>query len=186
MSCLDPRLMAKNQDDCKAKMKRILHDLVQANRIHEDDCYDIQRQYGHFLDEVLPAEASSFCDFKPTEARVDRLLYETMSSNSEFSQLWNVIRLLLLLPHGQASVERGFSFNRQIEVKNRSEDSYVAQRIVCDHIENVGGLLNVDINSEMLHAACGARARYQAFLDNKKKEKAAEVKTEKRKVVEAE
>lgn len=109
-----------------------------------------------------------------------------MASNSEFSQLWNVVRLLLLLSHGQASVERGFSVNRQIEVENRSEDSYVAQRIVCDHIEDVGGLLKVDISSEMLRATSGARTRYQAFLDNKKKVIAAEVKTEKRKLVEAE
>lgn len=186
MSCLDPRLMAKKQDDCKVKMKRILHDLVEAKRICEDDCDDIQRLYEHFLDEVVPDEASSFCDFNPTAERVDRLLYQTMASKPEFSQLWIVVRLLLILSHGQASVERGFSVNRQIEVENRSEDSYVAQRIVCDHIEHVGGLLHVDINSEILRAAGAARMRYQAFLDDKKKMKAAEAKTEKRKLVEAE
>jgi len=123
MSCLDPRLMAKNQDDCKAKMKRILHDLVQAKRIREDDCDDIQRQYGHFLDEVVPGEASSFFDFKPTEERVDRLLYQTMASKPEFFQLWNVVRLLLLLSHGQTSVERGISVNRQIEVEIEVESA---------------------------------------------------------------
>jgi len=38
----------------------------------------------------------------------------------------------------------------------------------------------------MLRAAGAARIRYQAFLDDKKKVKAAEAKTEKRKLVEAE
>jgi len=32
-----------------------------------------------------------------------------------YSKLWNVVRMLLVLSHGQAAVERGFSMNKQAE-----------------------------------------------------------------------
>ena len=56
---------------------------------------------------------------------------------------------LLLLSHRQASVERGFSVNRQIEVENLHEESAVAQRLVCDYINNAGGIHKVDISKHM-------------------------------------
>ena len=72
--------------------------------------------------------------------------------------------MLLLLLHGQASVECGFSVNRQLDVANRQEGTYVAQRIICDHIHFICGLLNVAISKPLLAAASGARQRYQMDL----------------------
>ena len=34
-----------------------------------------------------------------------------------FPELWDVMRMLLVLSHGQASVERGFSINRYVLVE---------------------------------------------------------------------
>jgi len=33
-----------------------------------------------------------------------------------YSKLWNVVRMLLVLSHGQAAVERGFSINKQYTI----------------------------------------------------------------------
>jgi len=140
MICLDARRMASKQEDCKEKMKRILHTLVQAKRLPEDDCDAILQQYGIYLEEVAGGERSRFSDFKPTASRIDTLLYQTMACDANFTKLWKVVQQLLLLSHGQATVERGFSVNRQIEVENRKENSYIAHRIVCDHIEDIGGI----------------------------------------------
>jgi len=54
--CLDPRRMAGKQEDCKEKMKRVLHKLVQANRLPEDDCDVIRPQYGKYVEDVVAAE----------------------------------------------------------------------------------------------------------------------------------
>ena len=64
--------------------------------------------------------------------------------------------MLLLLSHGQASVERGFSVNRELEVVNLQKGTYVAQRLICDHIRSVGGLMNVVISKALLAAASGS------------------------------
>ena len=47
------------------------------------------------------------------------LLYECMDKNKTYyEKLWSVICNLILHSNGQASVERGFSLNRQIETEN--------------------------------------------------------------------
>ena len=43
----------------------------------------------------------------------------------EFVDLWRVVRQLLLLTHGQASIERGFSDNKQMKVDNLREQTFM-------------------------------------------------------------
>jgi len=40
---------------------------------------------------------------------------ETMVGKDMYSKLWNVVRMLHVLSHGQADVEIGFSINKQAE-----------------------------------------------------------------------
>ena len=41
---------------------------------------------------------------------------------------------------------RGFSVNKEVEVENLKEHTLVAQRIVCDHVNSVGGVLKVELS----------------------------------------
>jgi len=36
-----------------------------------------------------------------------------MAGKGMYNKLWNVVRMLLVLSHGQAAVERGISINKQ-------------------------------------------------------------------------
>lgn len=85
--------------------------------------------------------------------------------------LWTLVQKVLLLSHGQASVERGFSINKYIVVTNMRERTVVAQRVIVDHLHHVGGVGNVTMTKELLHSASCARQRYHAFLDDEKKKK---------------
>lgn len=49
------------------------------------------------------------------------------------------MRVLLLLSHGQASVERGFSTNREALADNLAQHTLVAKRQVKDYIGAMGG-----------------------------------------------
>ena len=53
---------------------------------------------------------------------------------------------MLILAHGQATVERGFPLNKELEVQNLSERSFVAKRIIFDHASAVGGTSNVVVD----------------------------------------
>jgi len=59
-----------------------------------------------------------------------------MSQNQSCKQLWAVVKQLLLLSHGQATVER----NKEIEVENMAGSTFAAKRMACDHIQYVGGI----------------------------------------------
>ena len=73
-----------------------------------------------------------FTSFNPSASRLDTLMLDTMSRNDTYSKLWKVVKMLLVLSHGQATVERGFSMNKQVETEHLYEESVVAKRAICD------------------------------------------------------
>jgi len=64
-----------------------------------------------------------------------------LGEKTEFTALWQVIKLTLILSHGNAAVESGFSINNDMLVENLLEDSLVGQRIVYDSVQKAGGVV---------------------------------------------
>ena len=70
------------------------------------------------------------------------------------------------------TVERGFSVNKEVESYNLKEDTFSARRIICDHVNAVGGIFNVDVaNRQLQLSAAGARQKYLAHLEDQRKQK---------------
>ena len=102
-------------------------------------------------------------NFDPVKSRVDILMHETMAGKDMYSKLWNVDRMLLVLSHHHATVQRGFSVSKQAE-------TFVAKRIICDQVRCVGGINQVDVACrELLLAASSARQKYNLYLEESKK-----------------
>ena len=72
-----------------------------------------------------------------------------LASKKSYEKLWAVLKSLLTLSHGQATVERGFFTNKQVSIDNLQETSFVAMRQIQDHIHTVKGSLNVNITKQM-------------------------------------
>ncbi|KAL3872919.1 hypothetical protein ACJMK2_036094 [Sinanodonta woodiana] len=83
-----------------------------------------------------------------------------------------------MLSHGQVTMERGFSVNKQVPGENLSRESLRAQRLISDTMRKAGGPLEIIIN-EMMTYACSARHKYHAYLDKKRAEEKDERKTKK-------
>ena len=66
--------------------------------------------------------------------RLDTFLWKFLSPSSSFGSLTNVVKMLLILSHGQAQVERGFSVNSKLLVENLHNTSLISQRIVNDYM----------------------------------------------------
>lgn len=96
--------------------------------------YVIIQQFSEVLS--LKVRNEEFQSFQSFKERLDVLGY---SINGAYPQLWSFIQKLFLLSHGQATVERGFSVNKEIEICHIQEDTVVAQRIVC-YVSLHGGL----------------------------------------------
>ena len=55
-----------------------------------------------------------------------------MQANTDFFNLWKVCRIIFVLSHSQADVERGFNINGELMIENMKE-LLISQRIVCDN-----------------------------------------------------
>lgn len=174
--------MASENEACVTKMKRILEVLVEAHRLKSAECDKVIYQSGQFLDYC--SVESDFEHFDPSKStsRVYKLFYEHMAGNKQPVQVWSVVKLLLLMSHGQATVGRGFSVNKEVAVENLKERSFIAQRIIRDHIESVGGLPNVQISKKkLLMSSAGAQQKYLSHLEEQRRMKVSQEKILKRK-----
>lgn len=123
-----------------------------------------------------------FLAFKPLEKRLDVFLHHCVSG--PYPQLWAFIQKLLHLSHGQATVERGFSINKEVEICNIQEDTLVGHRIVCDYVSLHGGVTKVPLTQELLASVSSARTRYRIHLETERQKKESEAQGLKRKAAE--
>ena len=127
----------------------------------------ISQQFESFL--FKEAKDVNFMTFSPQDqgSRVDVFLHQHISAG--YPELWSFCKKLLLLSHGQAEVDRGFSINKEVETCNISEDTIIAQRLVCDHVKLYGTVTRVPLTKELLNYCATARTRYRAYLDEERK-----------------
>ena len=102
-----------------------------------------------------------------------------MTSKQCYEKIWSVVKNVLTLSHGQATVERGFSTNEQISKENLQEHTFFRQ--VYDHIKSVAGAINVEITKKLILSVASARQKYMAYLDEQKRKKEKQVVSLKRK-----
>ena len=105
--------------------------------------------------------------FDISSDRVDQLYFSLI--NNERKNLYEVIKLCMLLSHGNARVEAGFSINEQFLEVNMKESSVVNQRIVYEGILNEGGILKVKVDSTMLKYVKQSANEYQLALEKNRK-----------------
>lgn len=100
-------------------LRAIFQVLAEKKRISYDDCDVINTQFVNFLDVVVASDKTVFKSFKPYEgeSHVESFLYQRLNGVDEYKDLWAVVKMILLLSHGQASVERGFSVNKEVTVQ---------------------------------------------------------------------
>ena len=168
LSCLNPVKMASNKKDCSEKLKKVLKLLVNAERVEEEECDTLLQQFVIFLDSIPVFGSERFANFQSAEDRMDTLFFECMA-NESYKSLFSVVKLILILSHGQATVERGFSVNKEVEVENLKEHTLVAERIVCDHVNSVGGVLKVELSKPLLLSVKMSRQRYEKYLDQERR-----------------
>ena len=107
----------RHEDGSLAHFKKVFTLLVNHNWVAEKDCDALIEEYNLFLDSIPEIGITKFKDFDSNASRLDTLFYVTMAGE-KFEKLFNIVKLVLLLSHGNSSVERGFSINKELEVEN--------------------------------------------------------------------
>lgn len=170
--CFDPRVMAGPISTSVKLFERLLHCLIDAKRVKDMEADNLKRQYQQFVCKMIHGSPQTLLKFKDydmiKDERIDSLLASLLNGKDEFHQLWQLVKCLLVLAHGQAGVERGFSVNSEMMRYNFKERSVVAMRTIYDHIKKCGGVLNVKIDQERRNSARNASSMYR--IEQKKRQ----------------
>lgn len=171
LSSLHPSIILNNSSVGLTRFKIILEILHNANRISEVVAEKAKNQFSSFCTAAKNCYNDQFKSLLSDESslELDSFYYGLLAKEKKWEDLWLVVKLCLIISHGNASVERGFSVNKTILVENLKEQSLVNQRIVYDGIKSLGGVENIQIDKRMMLAVRGARQRYRRDLEDKKK-----------------
>ena len=140
-----------------------------------------KQQYAEFI--MKKSVLEKLNEFDINHDRLHTFYMSLFSSlNLDMNALLDVVKITLILSHGQGRVESGFSINEQVLVENLQEDSIVAQRMVYEGILQEGGASKVDLNRIMLKYVKQARSKQMfALEENRKKQTEVEKRREERK-----
>lgn len=104
-----------------------------------------------------------------TNTRVDHFWRTLLVANHCSDLFCNFLKKVLILSHGNADIERGFSINKEAIVENQLNESLIAQRQVYGGVQEMGGVCNiVDIPKAMILKVRNSRSMYKEDLDKKK------------------
>lgn len=98
--CIDPRVMAGYPEKAQEKMKKVLIVLSQNKRILGKDCDEILLLYADFLLNIVKPNSFEFTSFNPKSDSLDNFL-QTYFSNNHYEKVWKIIKMVLILSHGQ-------------------------------------------------------------------------------------
>lgn len=179
ISCLDPEI-ALHSNIRDKRLKSTLQHLVQKRHLAGIEADAVQRQFMYISEtDVFNEELNNF---SREEGRLDDLWMQILTSyKGDKKELEKFVKKILILSHGNARLERGFSVNKECVVENQKEESLIAQRQIHDAVSVLGGVHNVVITKPMIHAVRSARTRYQEALDSKKEKVKAQESAEKEK-----
>ena len=187
VSCISPKALAGDKAGLVSKFDRVLSSLVAVNKLKSEECDGLKDEFSNFLSQKVGLHREKFLNFDyKSSARADSFFYEIIGTDPEYTKLWKVVKIVLILSHGQAEVERGFSTMKQQYKDNLHEESFTAQRVVLDHITHVGGSMNVEINKTVMKEVSQARMRYQMQLEANRRKEERDESSKKRKALEEE
>ena len=149
----------------------LLKQLIALNILTPQRCDKIMCQFTSFLDDDCKKLNEKFVEFDRNEHRLDDFYFKDVCVQ-KYDDLSYVIRIILTLRHGQASVERGFSQNVTVLETNMTPDTIIAKRIVRDHMISKNLKLHtISIDKPLIAAVKAASQKYSIYLEEKKNEK---------------
>ncbi|XP_071563117.1 uncharacterized protein [Temnothorax nylanderi] len=152
VSCMDPAIASRGEIGYK-RLSSALRIYVENNFISGITADKIDREYRHLIS--IPVVQEKFKTFKRSEIRLDHFWVDLITScgKKDYENLSSFMKSVMILSHGNAAVERGFSVNKQCLIENQKEKSLIAQRTIYDTVNAKGGLENFVVTKDLIHAA---------------------------------
>ena len=182
---MDPSLMVSNPDNATKMFQQVLQILTENKWKTAEEADTMLAQYWKFVFDAKKYHTAMFSSFNSGKDRLDSFLSEILQMQVEYQYLWLTMQLRLTLSHGQATVEKGFSVNKEVLTPNLQEVSLQAIRLVHSSVLAQNIKVADFIVTEALLSSCShASNRYNMYLMEKKEEEEKTEKGRKRKALE--
>ena len=151
--------------------------LIDANRVSSSCADNANRSWVKMTSSAeFRSNAKDFAKETDKEkSRLDYFFRSELGDKVEHHDLYEIIKMMLVLSHWNAEVERGFSINKNLIRDNLSEESLIAQRLVHQAVPTNGRkFLDVEIDKQMIADVRMAWRRREQTLEAKKLQKPQE------------
>ncbi|KAH8022458.1 hypothetical protein HPB51_024557 [Rhipicephalus microplus] len=166
-SCLNPAVCAASVEAGQKQLNIALEVLIEHGRLTGLQGERASRSYVQVCSNSTAQVRLR--KFDRARERLEKLWVELCASSHE--ELLLFVKIVLCLSHGNSSVERGFSVNKECLVENMKEESLVAQRLVYDEVSAAGGVAEVDVTDKMIDMVRSSNIKWKEDLERKKKER---------------
>lgn len=167
LSFLNPLAAVVDEEGTVKNMEAAFDILITSNVITASDAESADREFKEIIRSPLFKMKAE--KFSRKSDRVDSFWLNEMHQKETIKE---VSKKCLVLSHGNASLERGFSVNKEILVENMSEEYMVSRRIIHDAVSAAGGLAkwsSLPIPKKMIHAMRNSYSRYKEAEEQRRK-----------------
>ena len=125
---IDPEIMCLTPQKAKKFFRSFVANLVQMKRVETSVGDSMYSEYKRYLEKVMKKNRELFMKFNKKTDRLDDFFFNKVCGLDEYPLLSKCIKMILVLIHGQAHVERGFNVNKSFlqpnleSVINESKD----------------------------------------------------------------
>ena len=178
LSSLCPSLIWSDAKESVKRFKSLCNALLDTNRITTTVADKALRQWETLVQsgdcKSRVKDFGNLANADPNK-RLDIFFRGLLNQKDEFQELYTIVKMVLILSHGNAEVERGFSVNKLVLKDNMHERSLVSQRIVHQAIPKDGKrYLDIDINKQMIADVRSAWRRREQYLEERRQKKSDE------------
>ena len=159
----DPKVVVSySASDSEKCLKGLIHQLMSLSILQPTFCHKVRESFRNFLTEDLVLHKEKFISYDRATQRLDDFYFNSTVNVKKYPELSFVLKIVIVLSHGQVAVERGFSLRDQSLKENISAESLNAHRIVIDHMVSCNVKPEtIDISDKLLLSAKCSRLKYE-------------------------
>ena len=168
---ISPSQMVGHKEKCDDSFCGLVGKLYAGRWISSTTADLAKKEFAVLLKAAKSEHKDAFLTFNQKKDAIDSFFADLMSENVKYKNCWNVFMMIFTLSHGQVSVERGFSVNKELLAENLMEESIESQRMVYDHIRSADKpITEILITNDLIKSFKLAHGRYTAVLEERKKQ----------------
>ena len=167
----NPEFITSSNDESNLinKLKVLVSHLIKQNWIHPQYGDRVVLQYKSFLQNEVKLHHEKFNSYKEVKI-VLMSFFSTFEVHKNFEELSSVIKIILMLSHGQSAVEHSFSLGKSFIGENISEECIRNKKLIKDHmLANNITPSTIQITKERQTDCKCACTNYEIHLEQEKK-----------------